>query len=68
MADGNKIECQSSCDMVLGIQWLETLGPICWDFKQMTMKFDYGEIPVVLKASMIESLKSLKGNLEKRYL
>lgn len=28
-----------SCDMVLGIQWLSTLGPICWDFKKFVMDF-----------------------------
>lgn len=29
------------CDVVLGTQWLYSLGPIQWDFKQLTMKFDY---------------------------
>lgn len=23
------------CDMVLGIQWLSTLGPVTWDFKNL---------------------------------
>jgi hypothetical protein len=26
-------------DMVLGIQWLESLGPILWDFRNRTMAF-----------------------------
>jgi hypothetical protein len=25
--------------MVLGIQWLESLGPILWDFRNRTMAF-----------------------------
>lgn len=30
-----------SCDMMLGYQWLETLGPITWDFRHLEMKFVY---------------------------
>jgi hypothetical protein len=29
----------AGCDMVLGIQWLLTLGPIIWNFKVLTMEF-----------------------------
>lgn len=27
------------CDVVLGAKWLETLGPITWDFPKLTMEF-----------------------------
>lgn len=27
------------CDMVLGIEWLETLGPVTWDFRNLNMQF-----------------------------
>jgi hypothetical protein len=29
------------CDMVLGVEWLSTLGPILWDFSLMTMQFTF---------------------------
>ena len=28
------------CDIVLGAEWLKTLGPILMDFKELTMQFD----------------------------
>lgn len=28
-----------SCDMVLGVQWLSTLGTVRWDFKNLIMEF-----------------------------
>jgi hypothetical protein len=30
------------CDIVLGADWLRTLGPILMDFLNLTMKFDQG--------------------------
>lgn len=27
------------CDVVLGVEWLRSLGPILWDFTHMTMQF-----------------------------
>jgi hypothetical protein len=29
----------AGCDMVLGIQWLVTVGPMIWNFKVLTMEF-----------------------------
>jgi hypothetical protein len=29
------------CDLVLGIQWLRTLGPIIWDLLKLTMTFSW---------------------------
>jgi hypothetical protein len=30
------------CDIVLGVEWLRTLGPILMDFQNLTMQFDQG--------------------------
>lgn len=27
------------CDIMLGVEWLETLGPITMDFKELYMRF-----------------------------
>jgi len=29
----------TTCQLVLGVQWLETLGPIEMDFKKLTMSY-----------------------------
>ena len=34
----------AACQVVLGVQWLETLGPIKMDYKRLTMTFQVGEI------------------------
>lgn len=30
------------CDLVLGVNWLATLGPIIWDFSRFSMEFGKG--------------------------
>ncbi|OMP02165.1 hypothetical protein COLO4_11298 [Corchorus olitorius] len=39
----------SGCDMVLGVKWLVTLGPILWDFSKLTMQFHIAQIQHCLK-------------------
>ena len=39
------------CDIVLGVQWLRTFGPILWDFERLTMKFWHGNEQICLSSS-----------------
>ena len=36
-------------DVVLGTQWLFTLGLIQWDFQKQTMEFNYQGNPILIK-------------------
>ncbi|XP_057417585.1 uncharacterized protein LOC130711837 [Lotus japonicus] len=40
----------TSCDLILGMQWLKQWGKISWDFANLVMEFNMGGIPVVLHA------------------
>lgn len=46
-----------SCDMVLGIQWLRTLGSIQWDFNKLEMWFTFQGQKVCLKGNSQPKLK-----------
>lgn len=35
--------------MVLGVQWLRTLGPIIWDFLQLTMQLSFLGKTIIFK-------------------
>ncbi|KAL8161992.1 hypothetical protein V2J09_013481 [Rumex salicifolius] len=50
------------CDMVLGIQWLETLGPVIWDFKKLTMEFRLGQRRVVLHGLQSGFVREVKAH------
>ena len=50
-----------SCDMVLGIQWLKTLGSIKWDFTKLEMVFNVQGHEMVLTGISPQKLKVLKG-------
>lgn len=38
------------CDVVLGVQWLKTLGPVLWDFDKLYMKFRRGNTTFCLSS------------------
>ncbi|KAJ0043686.1 hypothetical protein Pint_18478 [Pistacia integerrima] len=33
------------CDIVLGVQWLRTMGPLLWDFSRLQIKFSVLDKP-----------------------
>ncbi|GJR52082.1 retrotransposon-related protein [Tanacetum coccineum] len=62
LANGNVMsstyEC---CDMVLGIQWLATLGNIQWNFKTLVMEFTYQDRKVVLRGTQQTTVHWMQG-------
>ncbi|MCH88177.1 hypothetical protein A2U01_0009060, partial [Trifolium medium] len=45
------------CDLILGIQWLKSLGPILWDFDKLQMEFTTLGRKFVLRGAKIPSFK-----------
>ncbi|PKA49412.1 hypothetical protein AXF42_Ash016601 [Apostasia shenzhenica] len=46
-----------SYDIILGAQWLTTLGPILWDFQQLVTEFQYQDHKILLRGSMKKYIK-----------
>ena len=49
------------CEMVLGIQWLSTLGTVRWNFKDLVMKFVYEGKKVCLRGTYRSELQWMSG-------
>ena len=45
------------CDMVLGVQWLKSLGPIIWDFNTLTMQFSISNQWITLHGIAADSVQ-----------
>jgi len=50
-----------SCDMILGVQWLSTLGSIPWNFENLTMEFSYKGRRHLLQGQSREEVKWAVG-------
>ncbi|XP_010470588.1 PREDICTED: uncharacterized protein LOC104750484 [Camelina sativa] len=48
-------------DMVLGVQWLKTLGPITWEFEELEMGFKYKGQRVLLYGLKSGSVRDVKA-------
>lgn len=49
------------CDLILGVQWLVTLGPILWDFSNLRMEFQFEGLKHILRGVAINNFKLIKG-------
>lgn len=56
------------CDLVLGIQWLLSLGAITWNFQLLTMKFEYEGHDYLLRGIQPGDLHILTGQQMSKYL
>ena len=57
-----------SCEMVLGVQWLASLGPILCDFEKLRMEFKYKGERVVLKETQKSNMEWLEGKRSQQKL
>lgn len=48
-------------DIVLGVQWLRELGPITWDFQELTMQFRGGSGKIMLHGIQNGSVREVKS-------
>lgn len=49
------------CDVVLGVQWLATLGPITWEFNKLEMGFMWENKKVLLHGIREGSVRDMKA-------
>ena len=49
----------AACQLVLGVQWLQTLGPVEMDYKQLTMSFKEGDTSHIFHGIKPTSLTAL---------
>jgi len=56
-----------SCDMILGIQWLSTLGSILWNFEKLIMEFSYKGKTQLLQGQKREEVKWVGGQKPKLF-
>ena len=56
------------CELVLGIQWLSTLGTIKWNFKELRMEFVFQGKKVVLRGTNQSELSWMSGKVMSKYV
>jgi hypothetical protein len=56
------------CDIVLGADWLRTLGPILMDFQNLTMQFDQGGHKYKFQGITVGSLEIISSHRMEKLL
>lgn len=49
------------CDLILGIQWLRSLGPVLWDFDKLQMEFSFNGKKFVLRGAKPSGVKLINN-------
>lgn len=49
------------CDLILGIQWLKSLGPVLWDFEKLQMEFTFNGKHCVLRGAKPNGIKLINN-------
>nr|CAD1820600.1 unnamed protein product [Ananas comosus var. bracteatus] len=56
------------CDVVLGAQWLHTLGPILWDFSKLSMQFTINGQQYSIKGSRAPASQIVSSHMIEKLL
>jgi hypothetical protein len=49
------------CDLILGVQWLQSLGPILWDFDKLQMEFTIDGRKTLLRGAKTTAVKLISN-------
>lgn len=58
----------SGCDVVLGVQWLASLGNVTTNYRELTMKFVKGGEMVMLKGNAVATPREVSNKVLKKLL
>ncbi|GKD49396.1 RNA-directed DNA polymerase like protein, partial [Tanacetum coccineum] len=66
VSDGYNVVTNMGCEMILGIQWLATLGDIKCNFKELRMEFVYQKQTMVLRGKLKSNSEWMFGRKQNK--